>query len=236
MKKYTFYKTLQLILFLAVTIAVLAWIFPQTDVYHLVAQNATTRLLAATLWLVMLLVFVFIFLDYAYFFDYRKEYKEMDLAVHSDPLTGIANRFSCDILIEKYVDKNLPDHVGCIMLNMTNIQDINRLYGHLQGNMAIRDFSNILRLCSSELCFVGRNGGNKFLAIFEDCDEEKMQLFLDRVDQRVTNHNRDVVNAPLTYCVGSALQSTDRTKGITELVSLANDRMTAAEADTSRKN
>ena len=90
--------------------------------------------------------------------------------------------------------------------------------------MAIRDFSNILRLSSDELCFVGRNGGNKFLAIFEQCTEEDMQKFLDRIALRVTNHNRDVVNSPLEYSYGRAFREKNA-KTITELISLANSRI-----------
>ena len=225
MKKYTAYKTIQLILFILLAVLVLAWIFPNTEVYHLVAQNATVKLLAGALWAVMLLSFIFIFLDYTFFFGYRKEYKEMDLAVHSDPLSGIANRFSCDVLIEKYLDKPLPENMCAVMFDLSNIQEINKQYGHLQGNMAIRDFSNILRLSSDELCFVGRNGGNKFLAIFEDCTDEDVDKFLDRVEQRVTNHNCDVKNSVLKYSYGKAFHEDESVKDITNLISLANSRI-----------
>lgn len=224
MKKYTAYKTVQLVLFILVAVVVIAWVFPNSGIYHEVAVNPTMKLLAGALWAVLLLSFVFILLDYVFFFNHLKEYKEMDLAVHSDPLSGIANRFSCDIMIEKYLDKPLPEDMGCIMFDLTNIQQINRLFGHLQGNMAIRDFSNILRLSSDELCFVGRNGGNKFLAIFEHCTEDDIQKFLDRISMRVENHNRDVMNSPLEYAYGKAFHE-EGVKDITGLVSLANSRI-----------
>ena len=225
MKKYTYYKLVQLIIFIVVAVIIIAWIFPNADIYHQVATDPTLKLISAAIWAVLLLSFVFILLDYVFFFNYLKDYKEMDLAVHSDPLSGIANRFSCDVMIEKYLDKPLPDDIGCIMFELTNIRQLNELYGHVQGNMAIRDFSNILRLSSDELCFVGRNGGNKFLAVFESCNEEKMNRFIARVEQRVAAHNRDVVNSTLEYAFGSAYQANDKSAGITELVSLANSRI-----------
>ena len=226
MKKYSFYKTVQLILTLGIAAAVILVVFPRADVFHLVANNPEMKILAMAVWAVLLFSFIFIFLDYTFFFNYKKEYKEMELAASSDPVSGIANRFSCDILIEKYLDKPLPSNIGVAVLNLTNVNEINRMYGHLQGNLAIRDFSNILRISSSDLCFVGRNGGINFLAIFENSDGDKITNFLDRVSQRVVTHNRDVKNIPLEFAYGTAFSGTDRVEDITKLISLANSRVT----------
>lgn len=46
---------------------------------------------------------------------------------------------------------------------------INNTYGHVIGNATIQSFSDVLSGASVGLCFVGRNGGNKFLALFENC-------------------------------------------------------------------
>lgn len=225
MKKYTLYKTIQLIFFVLVAVGILAWIFPVTSVYNQIAHDPTMKLLAASLWFVLLGSFVFIFLDYSYFFGYLKDYKEMDVAVRSDPMSGIANRFSCDVILEKYLDKPLPKNLGCMMIELTNIQQINKAYGHIQGNLTIRDFSNMLRLSCSGLCFVGRNGGNKFLAIFEDSSPDDMDAFIDRLNLRVSAHNKDSANPPIEFNYGSAYSNLDHVKEITELVSLANSRI-----------
>ena len=226
MKKYTAYKTIQLILFIAATVLIILRIFPNSEIYHQAAVDPTMKLLYAVLWAVLGLSFLFIFLDFTYFFGYRKEYREMEYAAHSDPVSGIANRFSCDMVIERYLDKPLPENMGCLMFDLTNIQEINKLYGHVQGNVAIREFSNILRLSSDGLCFVGRNGGNKFLALFEETTDEEMQIFADRVAQRVTSHNRDAKEGPIEYSYGKAFHEDPAAiKEITQLISLANSRI-----------
>ena len=225
MKKYTAYKTVQLILFLALAALIIWRIFPDSAAFHQVATDSFTQLLAWALWAALGLSFLFILLYYTFFFGYRKEYREMEFAAQSDPVSGIANRFYCDMMIEKYLDKPLPEHLGCIMFNLTNIQEINRLYGHVLGNEAIRDFSGILSLSSEELCFVGRNGGNKFLAIFEKNSAEDMQKYLDRVAQRVGQHNADVTKPEIKYNYGSAYSDVDKAEDITALISLANSRI-----------
>lgn len=229
MKKYTTYKTIHLILLILLAAGAVFLVFRTPEIYHQVANDPTMSLLSVILWVVLALSFVFIFLDYTLFFGYKKEYKEMETAVRSDPTSGIANRFSCDIVIEKYLDKPIPSDLGCIMFDLTNIQEINKLYGHLQGNMLIRDFSNILRLSSDELCFVGRNGGNKFLAIFEQCTPYDMDRFLERVNQRVRMHNSDIKNNRIEYSFGKALNEGADIKEITQLISLANRRSAEGE-------
>lgn len=224
MKKFTVYKTIHLILLVLMTAAAVLLVFYDSELYHQIASSTMMTVLASGIWIVLAVSFVFIFLDYTFFFGYRKEYREMENAVRSDPTSGIANRFSCDAVIEKYLDKPVPSDLGCIMFDLTNIQDVNKLYGHLQGNALIRDFSNILRLSSDELCFVGRNGGNKFLAIFERCTPYDMQRFLERVSQRVRMHNSDSGNTPIQYSFGTALHEDISVREITQLISLANDR------------
>ena len=225
MKKYTAYKTIQLILFILLAALVIFRIFPNSQIYHQVAVDPTMKLLSMVLWVAIGLSFLFIFLDYIYFFGYTKEYREMETAVHSDPISGIANRFSCDILIEKYLDKPLPENLGCMMFDLTNIREINRVYGHLDGNSTIRDFSNILRLSSDDLCFVGRNGGNKFLAIFEETNIDTMTQFCNRVRHRVESYNLDTATGPIEYSYGSAFHEGENIKDITNLISLANSRI-----------
>jgi diguanylate cyclase (GGDEF) domain len=225
MKKYTAYKTIQLILFILLAALVIFKIFPSSQIYHQVAVDPTMKLLSMVLWAAIGLSFLFILLDYTFFFGYTKEYREMETAVHSDPISGIANRFSCDILIEKYLDKPLPENLGCMMFDLTNIREINRVYGHLDGNSTIRDFSNILRLSSDDLCFVGRNGGNKFLAIFEDTNVDTMCQFCNRVRHRVESYNLDSSTGPIEYSYGSAFHEGDNIKDITNLISLANSRI-----------
>ena len=160
MRKHDIVKTIQLIIFILLTAFGCYKIFTNHSLYHMIASDPDVRIMFALLWFVLGLSFFFIFLDFSFSASYKKDYRELDFAVHSDPVAGIANRYSCDALIEKYLDRPLPDTLGCIMFDLTNIQEINTLYGHLQGNAVIRDFSNILKLASVNMCFVGRNGFN----------------------------------------------------------------------------
>lgn len=225
MKKFDTQKTVQLVVFLVITAACVLIIFMNKGLYHTIGTDPSVKLMCGMLWLALGISFLFIFLDFNLFSRFKQDYGELDYVVHSDPIAGIANRYSSDALIEKYVDKPLPENVGCVMLELTNLKETNQLYGHVEGNQMIRDFATILKLTSLNLCFVARNGGNKFLAIFEDCSSEKIESFLARVSQKVGSNNTEAGTHPIKYAYGISYNAIDKLDQITDLIALADRRI-----------
>lgn len=225
MKKYNIIKTIQLVLFIAMAAVCLAVVLIDPDVFHLVANDIHYRLICILLWVTLAISFIFIFLDFSSLSSYKRDFSELDYAVHSDPVAGIANRYSCDALIEQYLDKPLNKDFGCIMFDLVNLKEINQVYGHTQGNAIIREFSTILRMTAVDLCFVGRNGGNKFMALFENGSMEKILFFLTRVKQKVDLHNQTNPNCRIEYMYGMAYDEGNSVNTITDLIALSNKRI-----------
>lgn len=225
MKKFDTLKSIQLVVFVLLTVVCMLIVFLNKDLFHLIAAEPNVRIVSIMLWLALGISFLFVFLDFSIFSAFKHDYRELNYAVHSDPVAGIANRYSSDVLIEPYLDKPLPEDMGAIMLELTNLGEINKLYGHVQGNRVIRDFSNILKLTSVDLCFVARNGGNKFLALFEDGSEEKISIFMERIDQKVTTNNSSSESYPIKYEYGIAFHEGEQIKTITDLIALSDRRI-----------
>ncbi len=230
-KKFELLKTIQLIVFLIIAVIGLIVIFTDSALYQLVGRDPSIRILCILLWLALVMSFIFTFIDFRSFSGFKREYRELDYAVYNDYVAGIANRYSCDAVIEKYFDSPLPDTVGCVMLDLANIGEINRVHGHSQGNSAIQAFSDILNTASVGVCFVGRNGGNKFMALFENCDEDKLNAFLSRVAHKTAIYNTNGDVPHLEYRYGRAFREGENIKTITQLISLADRRITS-QTDT----
>lgn len=226
MKKFDILKTVQLLIFIVLSGVALFIIFTDKELYQLIAVNSHIRILCILLWIVSGVSFFFIFLDFTLISTYKKDYQELDYAVSSDPVAGIANRYSCDTVIEKYLSKPLPSDLGSVMFELTNIREINDSHGHLAGNNAIREFASILQTASLNFAFVGRNGGNKFLAIIENCDQKKLDTFLERVTERLDRHNQLNPNLPLCIKYGVAFNEGSHVETITQLIALSNTRIT----------
>ena len=229
-KKYEIFKSIQLLVLVILTALGLMLIFTDGELYQQIGSSRSVKSLAALLWLSLGLSYAFVLVDFRINAGIKKDYKELNYALHNDRVAGIANRYSCDAIIDKYVDKPLPPEIGCVMLEISNIRDINEQHGHLAGNASIQEFANILLTSSVGICFVGRNGGNKFMALFEDCSEEKINSFLTRINQKIDTHNSAGESPRLEYKTGRAYGADESVTTITGLIGLA-DRRLASQTD-----
>lgn len=232
MKKFDAMKTRQLVFLILFAVVGVLIIFTDAQLYYRIANDPHIRTLCFMLWLILVVSFLFIFIDFSLFTTYKKDYTELDYAVSSDPVAGIANRYSCDAVIQKYLDRPLPDDIGCIMFDLTNLGEVNQNLGHVKGNQLIYDFSNILQSSSARMCFVGRNGGSTFLALFESCNSQKMKTYLNRVYKKTQNYNKDPKVVPVQYQYGIAYREKEEAvKTITDLIALSSRRIYNDEFD-----
>ena len=119
------------------------------------------------------------------------------------------------------------------MIEFNNLPEINENHSHATGNQLLKDFSSILSSAALSLCFVGRNGGNKFLAIFEDCSRSDMDTFEKRIEERVAEHNNKNLAIPINYRIGSAFNGEEKLNEITKLIALSDRRIRSADKNTS---
>ena len=232
MKKFNTFKLVQLTILIILTLFSF-YLLMQPDIKQYIFSSTPATILFIMVWIVLLVNFIFLLIDFNLISSIKLNYHNLYDVAYADQLSGIPNRFSCDTIIEKYYDKLLPEDIGCVMIDLTNLPEINSLYNHTVGNKLLKDFSSILSTAAVSLCFVGRNGGNKFLAIFENCTGEKIQTFLDRIEDRVSQHNQAPDSISIEYQIGTALNSEEHLDQITRLISLANNRI-AETTDSER--
>lgn len=227
MKKQDALKTIQLIIYIVMTAVCFYLIVMNEDIYHLIAQDPHIRLVCILLWISLGMAFLFMLLDFNFSSAFKKDYRELDYAVHSDPLSGLANRLSADAMIEKYLEKPVPEDFACVMIDLANIREINELHGHLAGNAVIREFADILNNASMGLCYVARNGGNKFLAIFEQTEEEEIVTFIRNVETLMRVHNETAGDKAIRYRMGVAFHEDPELniRNVPDLIALANRRI-----------
>lgn len=224
MKRFDRVKTIQLILTGILAAAAILMIVRDAELYHLMAANPHIKRLGVLLWILLAGSFLFLFYDFNSYTDLRRENMELDHAVYSDALTGMANRYSVDVYIGQFLNKPLPPDLGCITMDLTSLSEINARHGHSGGDAAIQAFSDILLAAANGVCFVGRNGGNKFVAIFRDCTQERLQQFLEKVEKETERYNLVHTDARLIYSKGCAAAEEHAVQTVTELVALSDRR------------
>jgi len=107
-----------------------------------------------------------------------------------DTLTQMPNRASCEIEIDRY-RKKIPQDINfaIILFDMSNLENVNSLKGWHGGDRIIAEFGRILKEEAEEVGFVGRYGGGEFLGIFKNSTKEKVEEYIKKINDRVTDYN-----------------------------------------------
>lgn len=120
----------------------------------------------------------------------RLVYKLEDMSIR-DALTDIYNRRVIDTLGKKYLKHCLEEQTQLMVFtaDLDKLKDINDKYGHSYGDSAIKAVANSLQKAADddELCI--RHGGDEFMAIGIDYDEEKLKKFIDKFISDINKFN-----------------------------------------------
>ncbi|WP_026652052.1 GGDEF domain-containing protein [Butyrivibrio proteoclasticus] len=137
-----------------------------------------------------------------------------------DKLTGLPNRYSCDLLFESFNSDNKLQNAGIIVMKINNLGKVNSSSGHQGGNWLISEFCTILEEVGENYGYVGRNGGNEFITLLEDCDSTKADMFLLDLTKRIQGYNELNVGAPIEVAYSRVLNSDANVDIVSKLVSL----------------
>lgn len=113
----------------------------------------------------------------------KKLMQILERNAQTDPLTTLYNRK----YLEKYLDtvlyngkqKNIP--CGLMMVDIDFFKQINDNYGHDIGDIAIKTIANTLKDVVSEDDVIIRFGGEEFIVVLNNCDEEKLQKVAEEI-------------------------------------------------------
>jgi diguanylate cyclase len=100
----------------------------------------------------------------------------------TDPLTGVANRRAWDRAVETE-ERRLRRYGGqaaIIVVDVDDLRHVNATQGHLGGDLLLRMVAGTLAVSSRESDTVARTGGDEFAVLALDCDEEHLEVLLDR--------------------------------------------------------
>ena len=173
------------------------------------------------LWIFFIANSIFLYLDLTIYQKAIKESDDIQKNAYLDDLTGMPNRFSCDLVFQMYAEPDKLKHVGCALIVIDNLISINENIGRDAGNQIIIDFSNILEEIGEDYGFVGRNGGNEFLLVIENGTKSQMESFFSQLNTRLKRYNALELNNPIDisyrYVLNDELNATRFSNIITEV-------------------
>lgn len=112
---------------------------------------------------------------------------EMNQRALIDYSTGLYNRSRCSELLRR--EDILEDKVCLIMFDLNQLKMVNDTWGHEAGDEMISRFANALRQTIPASAFLGRYGGDEFIAVIRECTPESIEDILSNLEKTVSVSN-----------------------------------------------
>lgn len=142
-----------------------------------------------------------------------KLYERVQTLALTDGLTGVAVRRH---LIERFgveMDRSLRFDLklSFLMVDIDHFKHFNDDYGHLVGDVVLRQVAETIRKNIREVDLVGRFGGEEFAALLVETDESAAYLVAERIRRSVAEREFKAYgeNLKVTVSVGCATSSQD---------------------------
>jgi diguanylate cyclase len=151
--------------------------------------------------------------------DYKKRLVELKQSSNHDPLTKIPNRIAynqrIDMEYKRWKRSKLP--LALAIVDVDNFKNINDTYGHLAGDKTLLVIAQTIRKTLRSTDFLARWGGEEFIAIFPDTDEEGIKAVLEKIRSKIESipfRFRDK-KVTITVSIGAAeFEPTNNIEGV----------------------
>jgi len=109
-----------------------------------------------------------------------------------DEFTGLYNRRALYVTGRNMYQDAIEnkDSTCFIFLDMDGLKKINDSFGHTEGDIAILSMSNILKKCFRDKDLLVRYGGDEFVVLMVNIQEETLHQALERISTQVNEFNQ----------------------------------------------
>lgn len=154
-----------------------------------------------------------------------KNYEEQlkFLSLH-DNLTGLYNMNYFNKKLEEIEAKKI-NNLSIIMADLNGLKLVNDTMGHQYGDRLLKMFAVVLKkaLRSTDIC--ARIGGDEFVIIMENTNEEQTEMVVKRIQNEIENFNSSLDEKIFTLSVALGYATLNKNKTIKEVIKEADDYM-----------
>jgi len=145
----------------------------------------------------------------------------------TDPLTNLLNRRALDkmLLQEWKRSERYRRPFAVVMIDLDHFKAVNDIYGHLAGDIVLRNLATLLSSTLRETDIVGRWGGDEFLIILPETGKEEAQVVLEKLRHSISQFPPlSAFDVKLSFSFGTAVYPDDADNP-EDLIAVADKRM-----------
>ncbi len=190
-------------------------------------DNEPLFILCVIIWILMIMNFIWLIYDFRKLRAFALESHILNKHAYLDGMTGLLNRNGLDTVLNTYNSPEALTDVGCFMVTLKNLKQINGSLGRAAGDLAISNFCLILEAVCEHYGVVGRNGGNDFLAIINNCTDNVMMKFITDLLEQIEEYNQEHTVAPLELEYAYTLNSEAHAETLSTLLTTTYNKLRA---------
>ncbi len=152
-------------------------------------------------------------------------WRKSDEKIYMDTLTKCQSRAACVSLLEE-LEENRKQEIIIVYMDLNNFKTVNDTYGHEKGDELLRIFGNVLDSVLGQQGFVGRMGGDEFIAVFRDMPVAEIMTLCEQVEKQL-NEESKVLDIPyvLSCSYGYCIREKGSAETLDEIMKKADENM-----------
>ncbi len=226
-RKFRTAKAVQFLILLLIEIAFFFILLSHPSMTRELYGNRPLFFLCAVVWVLIIFQLLSLLYDAFQLRSLAREGHILRKLAYLDGLTGIPNRHGLDTIFRTYDTPQSMAEIGCCMLTIENLPEINERLGRLPGDAMIQDFCSILEKVGDSFGIVGRNGGNVFLAVLDKCTADTVRRFSAALQEELEQYNQRHEQTPLSVRSAYVLNSEAKLDTFPQLLTAAYSKLYA---------
>ncbi|UVK86258.1 sensor domain-containing diguanylate cyclase [Pseudomonas sp. B21-051] len=155
-----------------------------------------------------------------------------------DELTLLSNRRGFKQLAQHALDAcaRLDKPATLLFFDLNDFKQINDLYGHAEGDSALKTFADVLRIAFRESDVVGRLGGDEFVALLTGSSHVETTAIMARLKEILDERNATLHRGyAIRFSVGQIEYDPQRHETVDRLLADADEAMYAHKQALKRR-
>jgi diguanylate cyclase (GGDEF)-like protein/PAS domain S-box-containing protein len=136
--------------------------------------------------------------------EHKAEYSELRRQASTDHLTGLANRYSLEKMLNKSWNESIVSNqpISLILIDVDYFKHFNDQFGHVNGDKCLKKIANVIDNClPSKDSLAARYGGEEFAVILPRNHTEDAELIAKQIQQQINIINFSELGLPSTFRV-----------------------------------